>query len=163
MADWAGTINDKAKDIWTNVFWKSPNHLWALKVTASIVFLVIGAELLLDDSFVGTTMALGVVAMALGETDVHPRGRMKSAGIGLTLFFVVSALVGLLSPYLLQQKPFPIIPLYNVLTLWAALLRITVQLVFTSFNLLGQFDVFLGELIPDRHLRLRITGKKIGF
>lgn len=93
------TIRDQLRDVWINVFWKSPNHLWALKVTASIVFLVIPAELLFNDSFFGTTMALGVVAMALGETDVHPKGRMKSAGTALILFFATSSLVELLSPY----------------------------------------------------------------
>ena len=99
MKHWISAIKDRSREVWINVFWKSPNHLWALKVTASIVFLVIPAELIFDDSFIGTTMALGVVAMALGETDVHPRGRMKSAGIALILFFITSSLVELLSPY----------------------------------------------------------------
>lgn len=88
-----------ANDIWTNVFWKNPYHLWALKVTVSIAFLLIPAELLFHNSFIGTTMALGVVAMALGETDVHPRGRMKSAAIALVLFFITSSLVELCLPY----------------------------------------------------------------
>ena len=85
--------------VWINLFWKNPNRLWALKVAASITFLLIPAELLFHDSFIGTTMALGVVAMALGETDVHPRGRMKSAGLSLILFFITSSLVGLLYPF----------------------------------------------------------------
>ena len=92
-------IKDTLKKIWINVFWKSPPHLWALKVTVSIAFLVILAEILFDNSFIATTLALGVVAMALGETDVHPRGRLKSSGITLVLFLLSSSIVGLLSPY----------------------------------------------------------------
>nr|MBF6628052.1 hypothetical protein [Proteiniphilum sp.] len=69
------SIKRSIYDFWINVFWRNPYHLWALKVTASIAFLLIPAELLFHNSFIGTTMALGVVAMALGETDVHPRGR----------------------------------------------------------------------------------------
>ncbi len=85
--------------VWINLFWKNPNRLWALKVAASIAFLLIPAELFFHNSFIGTTMALGVVAMALGETDVHPRGRTKSAGTALILFFITSSLVELLSPF----------------------------------------------------------------
>src|SRR5690554_2736865 len=115
MKRWISTIKDRAREVWINVFWKSPNHLWALKVTASIVFLVIPAELLFNDSFIGTTMALGVVAMALGETDVHPKGRMKSAGTALILFFVISSLVELLSPF----------PLYFALLVGVAAFSLT--------------------------------------
>jgi YccS/YhfK family integral membrane protein len=95
-------INDMKRAlsaIWSNLFWKNPAHLWALKVTLSIAFLLIPAELLLHNSFIGTTLALGVVAMALGETDVHPRGRMKSAGIALLLFFLISSITELTLPY----------------------------------------------------------------
>lgn len=92
-------IKKNVANIWINVFWKSPNHLWALKVTVSIAALLIPAELIFHDSFIGTTMALGVVAMALGETDVHPKGRTKSALIALLIFFIVSSLVELLFPY----------------------------------------------------------------
>lgn len=81
------------------MFWKSPNHLWALKVMISIAFLIIPAELIFHNSFFGTTMALGVVAMALGETDVHPWGRVKSASIALLLFFTVSSIVMLTLPH----------------------------------------------------------------
>ncbi len=85
--------------IWSNLFWKNPLHLWALKVTLSIAFLLLPAELYLHNSFIGTTLALGVVAMALGETDVHPRGRMKSAVIALLLFFLISSITELTLPY----------------------------------------------------------------
>lgn len=99
MMHYLNLIKDTLKKIWINVFWKSPPHLWALKVTVSIAFLVILAEILFDNSFIATTLALGVVAMALGETDVHPRGRLKSSGITLVLFLLSSSIVGLLSPY----------------------------------------------------------------
>lgn len=87
------------RTIWSNLFWKNPLHLWALKVTLSIAFLLLPAELYLHNSFIGTTLALGVVAMALGETDVHPRGRIKSAGIALLLFFLISSITELTLPY----------------------------------------------------------------
>lgn len=92
-------LKEQITYLWINLFWKNPNRLWALKVAASIAFLLIPAELLFHDSFIGTTIALGVVAMALGETDVHPRGRMKSTGLSLILFFITSSLVGLLYPF----------------------------------------------------------------
>ncbi|MDD4777641.1 MAG: FUSC family membrane protein [Fermentimonas sp.] len=95
MKNWLNEINTRVTDVWINVFWKNPNHLWALKVTVSIAALLIPAELIFNDSFISTTLALGVVAMALGETDVHPRGRVKSALISLILFFIISALVEL--------------------------------------------------------------------
>lgn len=95
MKNFLKEIYTRVIDVWINVFWKSPNHLWALKVTVSIAALLIPAELLFHDSFISTTLALGVVAMALGETDVHPRGRLKSASIALFLFFVISTLVEL--------------------------------------------------------------------
>ena len=77
MTNYINKIKDTAKRIWIDVFWKSPPHLWALKVTVSIAFLVTLAETVFHNSFIATTLALGVVAMALGETDVHPRGRLK--------------------------------------------------------------------------------------
>lgn len=92
------TLKGLISDLWINVFWKSPDHLWALKVTVSIAFLLIPAELIFHNSFIGTTLALGVVAMALGETDVHPRGRLKSAAIALILFFMTSSLVTIFLP-----------------------------------------------------------------
>lgn len=99
MTDYINKIKDTAKRIWIDVFWKSPPHLWALKVTVSIAFLVTLAETVFHNSFIATTLALGVVAMALGETDVHPRGRLKSAGIALLLFVLTSSIVGISLPY----------------------------------------------------------------
>lgn len=98
MSDGIERMKSRITDIWINVFWKSPNHLWALKVTVSIAFLLIPAELIFHNSFIGSTLALGVVAMALGETDVHPIGRLKSAAIALLLFFVTSSLVTIFLP-----------------------------------------------------------------
>lgn len=89
---------DGVNRIWINVFWKNPDHLSALKVMVSIACLLIPAELIFHNSFIGTTLALGVVAMALGETDVHPKGRLKSAAIALLLFFIASSLVTIFLP-----------------------------------------------------------------
>lgn len=108
-------IRNQIVHVWVNIFWKNPNRLWALKVAASIAFLLIPAELLFHNSFIGTTMALGVVAMALGETDVHPRGRTKSAGSALILFFITSSLVELFSPF----------PLYFTLLILLAAFSLT--------------------------------------
>ncbi len=99
MTHYLNLIKDTGKKIWIDVFWKNPPHLWALKVTVSIAFLLILAETMFDNSFIATTLALGVVAMALGETDVHPRGRLKSSIITLLLFLLSSSIVGLLIPY----------------------------------------------------------------
>ena len=99
MTHYLNLIKDTVKKIWIDVFWKHPPHLWALKVTGSIAFLLIIAEIMFDNTFIATTLALGVVAMALGETDVHPRGRLKSSGIALLLFLLSSSIVGLLIPY----------------------------------------------------------------
>jgi hypothetical protein len=66
-------IKNSIIEVWINIFWKSPNHLWALKVSISIAALLVPSILIFQDSFIATTLALGVVAMALGETDVHPR------------------------------------------------------------------------------------------
>ena len=99
MTQYLNLIKNRISKIWLAVFWKNPPHLWALKVTVSIAFLVILTEILFDNSFIATTLALGVVAMALAETDVHPRGRLKSAGISLLLFAFSSSIVGLLKPY----------------------------------------------------------------
>lgn len=99
MTQYLNLIKDTVRKIWKNVFWKNPPHLWALKVTVSIAFLVILSEILFDNTFIATTLALGVVAMALGETDVHPRGRLKSAGITILLFLLTSSIIGLVIPY----------------------------------------------------------------
>ncbi len=96
MSSWFEQVKKSVRDVWINVFWKNPNHLWALKVTVSISAVLIPAELLFHNSFIATTLALGVVAMALGETDVHPKGRAKSTVIALLFFFIVSSLVDLL-------------------------------------------------------------------
>lgn len=92
-------LKSEIKDIWINTFWKSPDHLWALKVTLSIAILVMIAELVFHNSFFGTTLALGVVAMALGETDVHPKGRIKSTAIALVLYLITSSIVALFLPH----------------------------------------------------------------
>ena len=70
MTHYLSLIKNTIRKVWLNVFWKNPPHLWALKVTVSIAFLVILTEMLFDNSFIATTLALGVVAMALAETDV---------------------------------------------------------------------------------------------
>lgn len=95
MIDRLNKIKNNISDFWIEVFWKSPHHLSALKVSISIAALLIPSLLIFNNPFIGATLALGVVAMALGETDAHPRGRSKSALIALILFFIISSLVEL--------------------------------------------------------------------
>ena len=45
MTYYLNKTKDTIRKIWLNVFWKNPPHLWALKVTVSIAFLLIIAEL----------------------------------------------------------------------------------------------------------------------
>lgn len=99
MTHYLHLIYDTLKRIWINVFWKNPAHLWAIKVTVSIAFLLIPSIVLFNNFYLGSSLALGAVAMASAETDVHPRGRLKSAGISLLLFFITSSIVELLTPY----------------------------------------------------------------
>lgn len=99
MTDFFLSIKKKLSYVWLNVFWKHPSHLWALKVSLSIACFIIPVELFLHSSFYGTTLALGVVAMALSETDVHPKGNLKSLVLTLLLFFVTGSFVELLTPY----------------------------------------------------------------
>ncbi|MDO5607263.1 MAG: FUSC family membrane protein [Capnocytophaga sp.] len=82
---------------WTAVFWVRPFHLWALKVSLSVSVLLIplvSAGL----SGYGITLAMGVIAMALTETDTHPQGRLKSFGITLVMFFIATVFIELLYP-----------------------------------------------------------------
>lgn len=99
MTHYLQLIHNTLKRIWLNVFWKNPAHLWAFKVTVSIAFLLIPSIVLFNNYYLGSSLALGAVAMASAETDVHPRGRLKSIGISLLLFFVTSSIVELLTTH----------------------------------------------------------------
>lgn len=85
-------------EVWITRFWTKPNNLWAFKVLVSVTGLLIPL-VVAGQASVGATLVLGVVAMALSETDVHPRGKLKAIGITYVCFVVVTASVELLRPF----------------------------------------------------------------
>lgn len=99
MNHYLNKAKDNVKRIWIEVFWKNPHHLWALKTTVSVALLLIPTVLIFNNYFIGSSLTLGAVAMASTETDMNARGRLKSAGITLLLFFITSSVVGLLTSY----------------------------------------------------------------
>lgn len=69
-----------------------PQQFFAIKVGCTMVlfsapFAVAGVP------YIGVTVALGIVAAALSETDDHPRGRLKALGITITSFALVTSAV----------------------------------------------------------------------
>lgn len=84
--------------LWLQKFWTKPYNLWALKVLVSVACLLI-PFVLAGKSSIGATLVLGVVAMALSETDVHPRGKLKAILLTYVCFVLVTASVELLRPY----------------------------------------------------------------
>ena len=80
---------------WIDVFWEHPNRLWALKVTVTIAILLIPC-VIAREYFVGATLSLGVVGIALAETDVHPRSRIFSLSVTLIGVLLASAVTELL-------------------------------------------------------------------
>ncbi|MBV7441577.1 FUSC family protein [Weeksellaceae bacterium TAE3-ERU29] len=85
---------EKFNDFWVDNFVKKSNNLWALKVTVCIALVLIPVKFF-GDAFIATTLALGIVAISLGETDVHPRGRLKSLASLLILLPFLSLCVEL--------------------------------------------------------------------
>ena len=86
------------KSFWVNEFWTNPNKLWALKVMVCIALFLI-PSVLLGKPFIGATLGMGVVAMALSETDIHPRGKLKAIFFTIISFLLVTVFVELLMPY----------------------------------------------------------------
>ena len=84
----------KFNNFWIENFVKKSNNLWALKVTVCIALVLIPVKFF-GDAFVATVLALGIVAISLGETDVHPRGRIKSLASLLVLLPLLSLCVEL--------------------------------------------------------------------
>lgn len=88
------TLRNKFNHFWIENFIKIPNKLWALKVTVCIAMLLVPVKIL-GDAFIATTLGLGIVATSLAETDVHPRGRLKSILASITLLPILSLFVEL--------------------------------------------------------------------
>ncbi|GLB51176.1 TIGR01666 family membrane protein [Neptunitalea chrysea] len=91
-------LEQLVRTLWIEKFWTKPNNFWALKVLVSIAFLLIPCVIAGYKS-VGATLALGVVAMALSETDVHPRAKLKSIIFTYICFVFVAVSVELLRLY----------------------------------------------------------------
>ncbi|GLB49127.1 FUSC family membrane protein [Neptunitalea lumnitzerae] len=88
-------IHQQLRALWIQKFWTKPNNLWALKVLVSIACLLIPC-IIAGESSIGATLSLGVVAMALSETDVHPRAKLKAVLVTYIVFVFVTAMVELL-------------------------------------------------------------------
>ncbi|WP_282037410.1 FUSC family membrane protein [Saccharicrinis aurantiacus] len=82
-------------------FWRHPNRLTALKVVTAMFALVL-PFIVTNHAYIAVTLALGVVAAALSETDDHPRGRLKALITTIISFAITTCSVTLL-------KPFPLI------------------------------------------------------
>ena len=77
---------------------KYPDRLMAARATLSMAILTVPL-ILLDLPFFAVTLALGVLAGALSETDDHPKGRIKSLGLKIISFGISSLSVEILRPY----------------------------------------------------------------
>ncbi len=85
-------------EFWISNFWRYPNRLFALKASISMGILLI-PFILMDESFVGVTLALGALAGALSETNDHPKGRVKALVLTIISFAISSFSVELLRPF----------------------------------------------------------------
>lgn len=85
------SLKNQFNRYWIENFIKVPNKLWALKVTLCIAVLLVPVKIF-GDAFIATTLALGIVATSLAETDVHPRGRLKSLLSSIILLPILSLL-----------------------------------------------------------------------
>lgn len=79
-------------------FWSDPDRLMAAKATFAIALLAI-PFVILNQSFIAVSLALGALAGALSETDDHPKGRIKSLALKVVSFGISSLAVELLRPY----------------------------------------------------------------
>lgn len=95
ISNYIRSFKAELREWWVQTFWKHPDQLWALKVTVTIAALLIPC-VIAGEYFIGSTLGMGVVGTALAETDVHPRGRLKSLSVTLLCVFVASGITELL-------------------------------------------------------------------
>lgn len=88
-------ILEDLKTWWIDIFWEHPNRLWALKVTVTIALMLIPC-VIAGEYFIGATLSMGVVGIALSETDVHPKSRALSLSATLIGVLISSAITELL-------------------------------------------------------------------
>ena len=94
MRAYFSNLYKKLDKLWVHNFVKNPSKLWALKVAVCIAIVLIPVKFF-GDPFIATVLALGIVATSLAETDVHPRGRLKSLLSSLVLLPLLSLCVEL--------------------------------------------------------------------
>lgn len=98
MKSYFNNIRDRLSDFWLTYFWQHPNRLMGLKVTVSAAALIV-PFILVGKPLIGGILALGILAGSIAETDVHPKGRLKSLALTLVSFLIASISVELLRPY----------------------------------------------------------------
>lgn len=98
MKTYRNNISYALSDFWIKTFWQHPQRLTALKVTVSITLLMV-PFVIMHKAFVGMTLALGVLAGAIAETDDHPKGRAKSLLLTIVSYLIASTTVELLYPH----------------------------------------------------------------
>jgi len=79
-------------------FRQHPDRMKAARATVAIAILSV-PFVIFDQSFFAVTLALGVLAGALSETDDHPKGRIKSLVLKVIIFGISSLSVEILRPY----------------------------------------------------------------
>lgn len=79
-------------------FRQHPDRLKAARATIALAILSV-PFVVFNQSFFAVTLALGVLAGALSETDDHPKGRIKSLGLKVISFGFSSLSVEILRPY----------------------------------------------------------------
>jgi uncharacterized membrane protein (TIGR01666 family) len=93
---------NKQISVWKEMLWcyfrATPDRFRAIKGTIVIGVLALPL-LLLGKSFIAITLALGVLAGVLSETDDHPMGRIRSLTLKVFSFALSSLSVELLYPY----------------------------------------------------------------
>ena len=78
--------------------WKNPDRFMAIKVSVAMALLVI-PFIFLQKPYCSVTLALGVVAAGLAETDDHPRGRLKAIIVTILVFAITTISVSILKPF----------------------------------------------------------------
>ncbi len=79
-------------------FWRNPSRLIASKVVISMLFVTL-PFVIMHESTIAFTIALGIVAAALAETDDHPKGRLKALIATILSFAITTISATLLKPY----------------------------------------------------------------
>ncbi len=95
-------LKDNTIPQWIRAFqrelWKNPDRFMAIKISVVMALLVI-PFIIIQKPYYSVTLALGVVAAGLAETDDHPKGRLKAVVLTILVFAVTTFSVSLLKPF----------------------------------------------------------------